>query len=134
MREDVQLTAEQRDQFEREKKLVDDPRVTRIGRWLRRTSLDELPQLINVFRGEMSFVGPRPIVSDEIAHYGRFDRILLSFPPGLTGLWQVSGRSDLSYGERIDLDVYYIMNWTPALDIAILLRTLPALLSRKGAY
>ena len=134
MREDVELSKEQQEHFGRAMKLADDPRATPIGAWLRRTSLDELPQLINVFRGEMSLVGPRPIVEDEMPKYGRFSRILQSFPPGLTGLWQVSGRSDVSYQERIDLDIYYIMNWSPALDAAILLRTLPALLSRRGAY
>ena len=134
MREDVELSEAQKREFAREMKLVDDPRITPIGKWLRRTSLDELPQLLNVFRGEISLVGPRPIVPEEIAKYGRFGRIFLSFPPGLTGLWQVSGRSDVSYQERIDLDIYYIMNWSPPLDAAILLRTLPALLSRRGAY
>ena len=115
-------------------KLKHDPRITGAGRWLRKTSLDELPQLLNILRGDMSFVGPRPIVPEELAKYGEWRRIFLSFPPGLTGLWQVSGRSDLSYRERIDLDIYYITNWSPALDFSIIVRTPGALLSRRGAY
>lgn len=134
MRDDVELTPEQQEEFRRTMKLRDDPRITGAGRWLRKTSLDELPQLLNILRGDMSFVGPRPIVPDELEKYGEWGRILLSFPPGLTGLWQVSGRSDLNYRERIDLDIYYITNWSPALDFSIIIRTPGALLSRRGAY
>ncbi len=134
MRCGVKLTPEQEDEFKRTMKLKNDPRITKAGSILRKTSLDELPQLVNILRGEMSLVGPRPIVPEELAKYGDWGRILQSFPPGLTGLWQVSGRSDLTYRERIDLDIYYITNWSPALDFSIIIRTPGALLSRKGAY
>lgn len=117
-----------------EHKLKDDPRVTRVGRFLRRTSLDELPQFFNVLRGEMSVVGPRIISPEEQAKYGHWDMNLLTVKPGITGLWQVSGRSDVSYTERINLDMNYIRNWTIWLDLQILLQTLPAVLSRRGAY
>lgn len=115
-------------------KLQDDPRVTRTGRILRKLSLDELPQLWNVFLGEMSLVGPRPIVDDEIGYYGdRFD--LYSFVlPGITGLWQVSGRSDTSYDGRVSLDEYYVRNWSIWMDIYIMARTISVVLMRKGAY
>lgn len=113
-------------------KLKNDPRLTKIGKFLRRTSIDELPQLLNVLKGEMSLVGPRPISQDELKRYGNNQGIFLSLKPGLTGLWQVSGRSDLAYGERINLDIYYIENWSPMLDILILLRTIPRI--GKGAY
>ncbi len=134
MYEQSELPASLATEFAEKYKLRDDPRVTSVGKWLRRFSLDELPQIINVIRGEMSLVGPRPIVPEEIEKYGIWSKVFLSFPPGLTGLWQVSGRSELTYGERIDLDTYYIMNWTPALDSSILLRTFTAILSRRGAY
>ncbi len=134
MRQYAKLNPEDEEEFKRHMKLKRDPRVTPAGTFLRKTSIDELPQLINILRGEMSLVGPRPIVPDELEKYGQWGRIFLSFPPGLTGLWQVSGRSDISYRERIDLDVYYITNWSPALDFSILIRTPGALLSRKGAY
>ncbi|MCB0216254.1 MAG: sugar transferase, partial [Chloroflexi bacterium] len=118
----------------REHKLKDDPRVTRVGGWLRRTSLDELPQLVNVLRGEMSIVGPRMIAPAEHEQYGQWDLNLLTVKPGITGLWQVSGRSDLSYDERVRLDMSYIRNWTIWLDLQILVQTLPAVLARRGAY
>ncbi len=122
------------DEFDDKYKLKHDPRITRFGRLLRKLSLDELPQLINILRGELSLVGPRPIVDDEVPRYGPWGRLLLTVPPGLTGLWQVSGRSDTSYQQRIDFDLYYINNWSLGLDLLILLRTIPAVLSRKGAY
>ena len=116
-------------------KLKDDPRVTRIGRWLRRTSLDELPQLFNVLWGQMSLVGPRMITLEEIEKYGRMRRNLLTVKPGITGLWQVSGRSDLSYEERVRLDMLYLRNYTIWLDLQILfIQTLPAVLKGRGAY
>jgi lipopolysaccharide/colanic/teichoic acid biosynthesis glycosyltransferase len=87
-----------------------------------------------VLRGDMSLVGPRPIVEDEVEKYGAWGRLLLTVPPGLTGLWQVSGRSETSYQQRIDFDLYYINNWSVGLDLLILFRTIPAVLSRKGAY
>src|SRR5690606_31750190 len=123
-----------RAEFAAEYKLRDDPRVTRLGKFLRRTSLDELPQLWNVLVGEMSLVGPRPIVPEELSKYGDYGRYLLRVPPGMTGLWQVNGRNDLSYDERIRLDMYYIHNWSLWLDLVILVRTIPAVLARRGAY
>lgn len=123
-----------RDEWERERKLKSDPRITRIGRLLRRTSLDELPQLLNVLRGEMSLVGPRPIVDDEIAHYADKFELYKRVPPGITGLWQVSGRNDVTYSERVNLDAYYVRNWSVWLDIYILLRTIWVVLIGDGAY
>ncbi|MEM9752358.1 MAG: sugar transferase [Planctomycetota bacterium] len=116
------------------RKLKDDPRVTRVGRILRRTSLDELPQLINVFRGEMSLVGPRPLPVCERITYGRAFKTYAQATPGLTGLWQISGRSDLPYSKRIALDTLYVRNRSLKLDLSILRRTLSAVLSAKGAY
>lgn len=115
-------------------KLHDDPRITRLGRFLRRTSLDELPQLFNVLRGEMSLVGPRPIVPEEVNKYGDSYSPYARVCPGITGLWQISGRSDLAYEDRVALDRYYIANWSVWLDIYILAKTIPAILSRRGAY
>lgn len=114
-------------------KLRHDPRVTRIGAWLRKTSLDELPQLFNVLRLEMSLVGPRPIVESELGHYGDDIAYYYETRPGLTGLWQVSGRSDTSYRQRVQLDTWYVKNWTLWHDIAILAKTVPAVLNRTGA-
>ena len=121
-------------EWEATRKLRNDPRITRVGRFLRSTSLDELPQLVNVLRGEMSLVGPRPIVSDETAHYGEYLPYYLSMVPGITGLWQSSGRSDTSYRERVLLDVWYARNWCLWHDLVILLRTFPSLVSRVGAH
>ncbi len=114
-------------------KLRNDPRVTRIGRFLRVTSLDELPQLLNVVRGEMSLVGPRPIVRAEIARYGRDFNYYVRVKPGLTGLWQVSGRSDTSYRQRIDYDVEYVKTWSLWRDVLILVKTVEVILMRKGS-
>jgi exopolysaccharide biosynthesis polyprenyl glycosylphosphotransferase len=115
-------------------KIRDDPRMTRVGRFLRRISLDELPQLWNVLRGEMSLVGPRPPTPDEVANYQEWHKRRLDGRPGMTGLWQVSGRSLLSFDETVLLDVYYIENWSLWLDLKILLRTVPAVLLGNGAY
>jgi exopolysaccharide biosynthesis polyprenyl glycosylphosphotransferase len=115
-------------------KLKVDPRVTRMGEWLRKTSLDELPQLFNVIKGEMSLVGPRMITEAEIDMYNQWDINLLTVRPGLTGLWQVSGRSDVSYEQRVRYDMYYIRNWSFWLDLQLLFQTLPAVLKRRGAY
>jgi lipopolysaccharide/colanic/teichoic acid biosynthesis glycosyltransferase len=115
-------------------KLVEDPRVTPIGGWLRRWSIDELPQLLNVLRGQMSLVGPRMITADELDHFGHWRDNLLTVKPGLTGLWQVSGRSRLGYDERVRLDMYYIRSYTIWQDLEILLRTIPAVLRGVGAY
>jgi lipopolysaccharide/colanic/teichoic acid biosynthesis glycosyltransferase len=125
---------EARAEWEATRKLRDDPRVTRIGRFLRATSLDELPQLINVLRGEMSLVGPRPAVPQEVARY-EFDQLRrLDAVPGITGLQQVSGRSDLPFKRWVELDLDYIERQSFLKDIEILLRTIPAVLFGKGAY
>ncbi|MFL7794555.1 MAG: undecaprenyl-phosphate glucose phosphotransferase [Anaerolineae bacterium] len=115
-------------------KIKQDPRTTRVGRFLRRTSLDELPQFWNVLRGDMSLVGPRPNVPDEVSRYMEWHKKRLQVPPGLTGMWQVSGRSLLSFDETVLLDLYYIENWSFWLDCKILLRTIPAALTGKGAF
>lgn len=115
-------------------KLKDDPRITRVGGVLRKFSLDELPQLFNVLRGEMSLVGPRMISPEEMSKYERWDMNLLTVRPGITGLWQVSGRSDVSYEERVRMDMRYIRNWTIWLDIQILIQTFPAVIKSRGAY
>jgi lipopolysaccharide/colanic/teichoic acid biosynthesis glycosyltransferase len=115
-------------------KLKDDPRVTAVGRFLRKLSMDELPQLINVVKGDMSLVGPRPPLPEEVTRYAdwQFDR--LEVPPGITGLWQVSGRSELSFDDCVRLDLFYIENWSIAYDLYIVAKTLPALISSRGAY
>ena len=115
-------------------KLKNDPRVTRIGRFLRVTSLDELPQLLNVLRGEMSMVGPRPIVQDEVRRYGTDINYYYRVKPGLTGLWQVSGRSSTSYRQRIDYDVCYVRTWSLWKDFVILLKTVLVIISREGSH
>jgi exopolysaccharide biosynthesis polyprenyl glycosylphosphotransferase len=115
-------------------KIKEDPRRTRVGRFLRAWSLDELPQLINVLRGEMSVVGPRPALPAEVDQYESWHCRRLEVKPGLTGIWQVSGRSDLPFDEMMLMDVYYVDNWSPALDARILLRTVRAVLRRDGAY
>jgi exopolysaccharide biosynthesis polyprenyl glycosylphosphotransferase len=115
-------------------KLKDDPRITRVGRALRRTSLDELPQFVNVLLGEMSVVGPRPPVPAEVDAYDDWHHERLTITPGLTGLWQVSGRSDLTFDEMVKLDLYYAEHWSPWLDIKLILRTVPAVVLSRGAY
>jgi lipopolysaccharide/colanic/teichoic acid biosynthesis glycosyltransferase len=115
-------------------KIKDDPRRTRMGRWLRRSSFDELPQLYNVLRGDMSLVGPRPPLPEEVLQYEAWQTRRLEVAPGITGLWQVSGRSNLSFDEQCLLDIYYIENWSPFLDIKILLRTVPIVFTGNGAY
>lgn len=120
-------------EWEATHKLHNDPRVTPIGRILRKTSIDELPQLLNVLRGEMSLVGPRPIIDAEIPRYGRDISFYFEAKPGITGLWQVSGRSNTTYEHRVRLDVWYVRNWSLWHDIAILLKTLPAVLKKEGA-
>ena len=123
-----------REEWEREFKLRNDPRVTRIGRFLRRTSLDELPQLFNVIRGEMSLVGPRPVIQAELARYGEDVDYFLMVRPGMTGLWQVSGRNDLDYETRVYLDIWYVKNWSMWYDIAILFSTIKVVMQGKGSY
>lgn len=115
-------------------KLKDDPRVTKLGKWLRRFSIDEFPQLINVLRFEMSLVGPRMISPEEMAIYDEWGINLLTVHPGITGLWQVSGRSDIGYEERVELDMWYVRNWTIWLDLQLLWQTIPAVLRGRGAY
>jgi exopolysaccharide biosynthesis polyprenyl glycosylphosphotransferase len=115
-------------------KIKDDPRRTRVGCFIRRTSLDELPQLLNVLHGEMSLVGPRPALMEEVTQYREWQRKRLNARPGITGLWQVSGRSDLTFDEMAMLDIYYGENWTLGLDLQILLRTVPQFLFGNGAY
>lgn len=115
-------------------KLRDDPRLTGAGRWLRRLSLDELPQFVHILRGEMSVVGPRPQLPEEVETYEDWHRQRLLVTPGLTGLWQINGRSDLTFDEMVRLDLYYAEHWSPWLDLKILLRTIPAVLTGRGAY
>ena len=115
-------------------KMAADPRVTRTGRWLRRYSLDELPQLVNVLRGEMSLVGPRPHPLDDVERYDDVATRRLLAKPGMTGLWQVSGRSDLDWEESVRLDLYYVENWSLATDLLILLRTVKVVVAGSGAY
>jgi lipopolysaccharide/colanic/teichoic acid biosynthesis glycosyltransferase len=122
-----------RAEWARDHKLSDDPRITRIGALLRVTSLDELPQLVNVIRGEMTLVGPRPIVQAEVCRYGRFISAYYSVKPGLTGLWQVSGRSSTTYRRRIASDVLYVRSRSIALDLRILAATVPAVISARGS-
>ena len=125
---------ELRAEWERDHKLRDDPRVTRIGHFLRRTSLDELPQLINVLRGEMSLVGPRPITDVEMCKYGRAASFYLCTKPGITGLWQVSGRNASDYQRRVAIDRYYAERASLLMDVGILFRTVRVVLGRRGAY
>jgi len=115
-------------------KLKNDPRITSIGFFLRKFSLDELPQIFNVLKGDMSFVGPRPILEEEVVKYGSFIETYESQRPGITGLWQISGRNDSDYSQRIRLMIDYLERINPVLDLKIILKTLPAVLSRRGAY
>lgn len=123
-----------RDEWAATRKLQNDPRVTRVGAVLRKLSLDELPQIFNILLGEMSFVGPRPVVSDELELYGTAANFYLKSRPGLTGLWQVSGRNDVSYGTRVAFDKHYVENWSFVFDLKILIRTVPAVFSSRGSY
>lgn len=121
-------------EWQRDHKLRNDPRVTPIGRLLRRTSLDEVPQIFNVLRGEMSLVGPRPIVAGEIIRYRQYIFDYISVKPGITGLWQISGRNDTTYRRRVALDIAYARSRNVALDIAIMARTVPAVVLGSGCY
>ena len=130
IRDDPQARAE----WEATRKLKDDPRVTRVGSVLRKLSLDELPQIINILLGDMSIVGPRPVVRDELEYYGKAVVFYLKSRPGLTGLWQVSGRNDVSYDSRVAFDRHYVENWSLAEDIRIILKTVPAVCMSRGSY
>ena len=130
LKNDPQAKAE----WEKDFKLKNDPRITKSGAFLRKTSLDELPQIFNVLKGEMSLVGPRPIIRDEIARYGEYIGDYLMVKPGITGMWQVSGRSDIDYKERVLLDSWYTRNWSVWLDVTLLFKTFKVVLLRKGAY
>jgi len=121
-------------EWQRDHKLKGDPRITGVGRWLRRYSLDELPQLVNILLGQMSLVGPRPIVKSEIDRYADSYDLYTRVPPGLTGLWQVSGRNNTTYDQRVAFDEYYIRNWSIWMDLYILARTFQAVLFAHGAY
>ena len=120
--------------WDENKKIMNDQRITTIGYWLRRSSLDELPQLWNVLVGDMSLVGPRPILPNEIEDWGGYFQFYRQVKPGITGLWQVSGRSSLTYQERVEIDASYVQNWTFWLDVKILMRTIVVVLLAKGAY
>lgn len=125
---------EARAEWEREFKLKSDPRITPVGNFIRKTSLDELPQLVNVLKGEMSLVGPRPVIAEEQKYYGENWDEFLSVKPGMTGLWQVSGRNDTTYDERVNLDIQYIRDWTLWMDIKIAYKTIFIIINPKGAY
>lgn len=134
LKEHLKNNPEAAEEWNATQKLQNDPRVTRLGKFLRSTSLDELPQLINVLKGDMSLVGPRPIVRNEIEHYNNDIIHYYRVRPGITGLWQVSGRNDVSYAERVQMDSWYVRNWSLWHDIAIICKTFPAVLKRSGAY
>jgi len=123
-----------REEWEKNQKLKNDPRITAIGKFLRKTSLDEIPQFINVLKGEMSLVGPRPIVNSEIEKYGADFKRIFSVKPGLTGLWQVSGRSNTDYADRVSFDIYYLQSWSVWLDIWIIFKTIGVIIKGSGAY
>lgn len=123
-----------REEWERSFKLTDDPRVTRLGAFLRKTSLDELPQVFNVLKGEMSLVGPRPIVRAEVEKYGEHICEYYMVRPGITGMWQTSGRSDTTYEERVAMDTWYVRNWSLWIDVKYLIKTFSAVVQKKGAY
>ena len=134
LEEYLERHAELRQAWEQDHKLKDDPRVTFVGNFIRKGSIDELPQLWNVLKGDMSLVGPRPIVYEERMRYGEYFDYYMSIRPGITGLWQISGRNDTTYKERVDLDVWYSRNWSLWLDVVIIVKTVPAVLFRSGAY
>jgi undecaprenyl-phosphate galactose phosphotransferase len=135
LRELLENDLQIRDVYETHRKIHNDPRITKIGIFLRKTSLDELPQLINVIKGEMSLVGPRPILLDEEEVYGKGQlRFYYAIRPGLTGLWQVSGRNNMTFAQRVNLDMKYIQNWSLWYDFIIFIRTFAVIISRSGAY
>lgn len=121
-------------EWDKDFKLKNDPRITKIGHFIRKTSIDELPQLLNVLKGDMSLVGPRPVTEKELERYRQYVKYYLAVRPGITGLWQISGRNDITYNERIRLDVRYIITWSLLKDFIILFKTISVVLFRKGAY
>lgn len=123
-----------REEYQKNKKLKNDPRITKIGTFLRRTSLDEFPQFLNILKGEMSFVGPRPYLYEEKKDMGKYYEKIVKIKPGITGMWQVNGRSDIEFIERLKLDEYYYRNWSLWLDIIIIIKTIKIIITRKGAY
>jgi Undecaprenyl-phosphate galactose phosphotransferase WbaP len=134
LKEIIEADPQLKIEWEKTHKLQKDPRITGFGKILRRTSIDEFPQLINILKGEMSLVGPRPIVTEEVAKYGDDYNRIFSNKPGLTGMWQVSGRSDANYYDRISYDTYYLQNWSIWLDLWILFKTFGVVFFGKGAY
>ncbi|MZQ75526.1 MAG: sugar transferase [Peptoclostridium sp.] len=129
-----QFTEEQKKEYEENFKLKDDPRITKLGSFLRTTSMDELPQFYNILRGDMSLVGPRPIVPAELERYGRYKAVYLCVRPGLTGMWQVKGRSDTTYEQRISMDVEYVRNMSIYLDLVLIIQTVVKVIKKEGAY
>lgn len=127
------FTPEQKAEFEKNFKLENDPRVTKIGNFMRKTSLDELPQLFNIFKGDISIIGPRPITQAETEKYGNYRDLLLSVKPGLTGFWAANGRSDISYKRRMAMEIYYVKNMSFLMDIKIFFRTILSVFKREGA-
>ena len=134
LKELLESNPEARKEWEKDFKLKEDPRITKSGAFLRKTSLDELPQIFNVLKGEMSLVGPRPIIQAEVSRYGRYISDYYMVRPGITGLWQTSGRNDIDYNERVQMDTWYVRNWNIWFDIVLLWRTFKAVLAGKGAY
>ena len=134
LKELLRDNAEARAEYEKTQKLKDDPRITKLGAVIRATSIDELPQLWNVIKGDMSMVGPRPVRLDELALYSAQSRYYLEARPGITGLWQISGRNDVEYHTRVSLDAWYVPNWSLWYDITILLKTINVVLRRDGAF
>ena len=130
----LETDPEVRAEWEKDFKLKNDPRITKSGTFLRKTSLDELPQIFNVLKGEMSLVGPRPIIQDEVPRYGKYIGDYYMVRPGITGMWQTSGRNDIDYDERVQMDTWYVRNWNIWFDIVLLWRTFSVVLNKKGAY
>ncbi len=128
------FTEEQKREYAETFKLKEDPRITKVGEFIRKTSLDELPQLFNILKGDMTIVGPRPIVTDELEFYGKYEEYYKAVKPGLTGLWQVSGRSETTYDERVELDMEYVTKRNTLNDLYIIFITLFKVIKREGSY
>ena len=134
LQELLRTSPEARAEWDKDFKLRNDPRITKVGAFLRKSSLDELPQLFNVLKGEMSLVGPRPVIDEELERYGENKDYYLMAKPGMTGLWQVSGRNDVDYDTRVYFDAWYVKNWSLWNDIAIMFKTIGVVTKRSGAY